>query len=60
MRAVANNKIWSCDQEELKGGGKRAEKRGGGSSVLEHLVRGGSFIFQPPIGSGSSSFTTRI
>ena len=36
------------------------EQRGGGSSVFEPLVRGGSFDFQLPMGGGSSYFRTGI
>ena len=32
------------------------EQRGGGSSVFEPLVRGGSFNFQLPLRGGSSCF----
>ena len=32
------------------------EQRGGGSSVFEPLVRGGSFNFQLPLRGGSSYF----
>ena len=35
-------------------------QRGGGSSVFEPLVRGGSFNFQIPMGGGSSYFMTGI
>ena len=36
--------------------GGRPEQRGGGSSVFEPLVRGGSFNFQLPIGVGHPVF----
>ena len=40
--------------QKVQGGG--AEQRGGGSSVFEPLVRGGSCNFQLPVGGGSSCF----
>ena len=38
------------------GGWGGPEQRGGGSSVFEPLVRGGSFNFQLPLRGGSSCF----
>ena len=42
--------------QKVQGGGGWGgpEQRGGGSSVFEPLVRGGSFNFQLPLSGGSS------
>ena len=44
---------FTCTEEPVKKhGGRWAEQRGGGSSVFEPLVRGGSFNSQLPMGVG--------
>ena len=51
------------DGSKIIGQGGRPEQRGGrggGSSVFEPLVRGGSFNFQLPIGVGHPGFFNGI